>query len=713
MSKVDTTVSKCIIKNINNAKKQNLLNGETPIYSFPDWDDNANIEWLKENENKLVCILSVSLARSIDSTYEFSRYNLLHKCVKSWIDNGFSVLVFFPLKNVNEYKFCFKNLNPSFQKKMRFAAYSNPTCDWNMVVGESRNSILHFVKKFKHIFRTCTVSDERIYDLSYGVLSVSKLKKTLTKEKQNKLDKIRWKYGYGIFKLVKKFLSNDNKGRKLMKKEFESMQKNFNKDIKEFKLKKSTWKQGDSNEPSLFKADIYSTSGPNLYDSLLNRTERNKYLTMVGVASARACSFHFKRSQHPIRENEIDTMDLADAFSEMSLVSDKKNWRSEEKIAQLICFRTGGVDKWANTQGYGWHGQFYYPKTKLWEDNYFSYEWDASKTAGTVAELDCLCVRRQKSSVSIARRPVDVSKMTDCALKELCMVIDSGTCVLTKNGVGMKWTTHSEPIIISSPEGGWKIDNRKPQEGPYYHMAHLMRDVASECIRRKIPVSDKVKQVCKALIQSKALNKSKVKFFYDNNRNQHVDMDELTNEELQDEIEKVEHDILNDIAENLEKSVFTTTYNQDPKLQGAFFNQNLYKFDKNVYSDKNERKSYLQNIKKIKKAREQESSGESSGESSVESSEESSGESSDELVELTKNMSLNKYKVNEKVWGKYGKRWYKVTIMEIMSDNQYDVKFYTGELYVLHESDIKKLSDVLPRKKSNNVPNKKSNNLKF
>ena len=147
----------CILKKHQNKKPPKFIpiDEKEQTYQFDGWKKTgANVNWLKRNESRLICVLSVSLVKKIGDTDNFNRMDILKGCIKNWVDNKQSVLIFIPVKNLPEYNSCFLNLNREFKSKVKIAAYSVAphTCGNNMVVGESRNAILDFVRKYKEIF---------------------------------------------------------------------------------------------------------------------------------------------------------------------------------------------------------------------------------------------------------------------------------------------------------------------------------------------------------------------------------------------------------------------------------------------------------------------------------------------------------------------------------------------------------------------------------
>ena len=522
----------CILKKHKDKKPPKFkdIDEKTQTYQFDGWKKTgANVDWLKRNESRLICVLSVSLFKKIGNTNNFNRMDILKGCIKNWVDNDQSVLIFIPVKNLPEYNSCFLGLNKEFKSKVKIAAYSVAphTCGNNMVVGESRNAILDFVRKYKDIFNTCVISDERIFGATYGINNVLELKE---KKDPEKIDKLRAKYGYAVFNMVRDFIAVKPSDREPLRKDFQKLSDQFDKDVKKLriakkylnkapicitqKLKKGMeilgqyeegeyrgelvkknkgkwlvdWDDGERSEIGenfIRPADFE----PNLFDSLRNRNS----LTLVGFSSSRRYPFHANYSDEHLKEGKR---------------------RETEVIAQIAMFRVNRkymYDK--NEYDYGWHGQQDYTKTTMCEDNVWSYDWDETESLGDVGELDSLAFQRRRG-LSLTRTTVDANKMSKCALEELVEACMSNSYVVTRqNVVKIKWTE------------SWKGESLNAQgmlakgPSPYYYMACLLMDLYDACIKNKISwatddekASDakkKVKSIRDALKSSPTLKRAR------------------------------------------------------------------------------------------------------------------------------------------------------------------------------------------------------------
>lgn len=521
-------MEKCILDNHKDPKKKKFkdIDEKTQKYIFEGWEaQGENVEWLKAHESRLICVLSVSLFKVIGNKTSFNRMEILQQCVKGWVDNGQYVLIFIPVKNLPEYKDCFIKMNRDFKNTVRIAAYNvNPfTCGKNMVVGESRNAILDFVRKYKEIFTSCVVSDERIYNATFGINYVGELKDEIGSEK---VDAFRRKYGYKVFNIVRDFITEKPSEREKLRTKFQELSDEFDKDVRRLKIKKKylnkapicrpknlrkgmkilaqfaegeykgtlakkksggwweiNWDDGTSSD--YFEENIRPQGmKPNLFDSLRDRNS----LTLLGFSSARRYPFHADYSEQHLKAGER---------------------RKTEIIAQITMFRVNRKkDYEEDDSDYGWHGQQDYTKTTMCEDNVWSYDWAESKSLGEVGELDSLLFQRKKG-ISLTRTTKKVNQMSKCALEELVEACMSNSYQVGKRTVRMKWTPFHSGVSL----GAEKLTREGPS--PYYFMACLLRDLYGACIKNRIKwktddigaaaSEEKVKRISQILNSSKTL----------------------------------------------------------------------------------------------------------------------------------------------------------------------------------------------------------------
>ena len=465
---VSTPENQCIEKNHPAPDKPHSGSTEPQTYTYPLWDsDPERVAWLEAHEDSLVCILSVSLIRQrlgLTEDEMFNRKNILEEALEKWARHGWYCLVFIPHRNHKEYQQCLR-IESRFGEHVRLASYEvyPDTCGKSMVVGESRNAILHFVLKYKHIFRTCTIADERIAGFWHGIKEVDTLKANITSEQAELVDKFRNKFGYELVKITKKAMGAGT-FKKNSKTMFRNLEKSFNRGLQKLKKQLSV----EDFEDYTFESSIYNH---NNHELSLWHALQTRQPTLVGVAAARAGAF-YATNEEPIREKT----------------------RKSEKIAQFACFAVGGARGWRNTTAKGWRGQMFYTRTTMMEDNVWAYNWDESKELGDVAEIYCVTAKRLRG-LSLTRRRINLAEYSECALKELLKALQSNSYRYHNDRGGrvtMRWTTHSkgEALHLAEPEGEKKA---------YWHMASLIAGVADACRQKSIPVSHKVKQICQVL----------------------------------------------------------------------------------------------------------------------------------------------------------------------------------------------------------------------
>ena len=139
-----------------------------------------------------------------------------------------------------------------------------------------------------------------------------------------------------------------------------------------------------------------------------------------------------------------------------------------------MTFRVGGAESWRNPSGIGWHGQQWYTRTTMCEDNVWSYAWASDPTLGEVAEAACL--RQTRADGKSKTRNPQLDKATPCALIELVKAFASPsyqvvTHVSKPSYVTMQWTPDSAPIRLNKKTGG------------YVPMSTMLSKMASACQR--------------------------------------------------------------------------------------------------------------------------------------------------------------------------------------------------------------------------------------
>ena len=257
-------------------------------YTFDGWKDSQqNLEWLQNHQSKMVCILSVSLAKADDSEngIDDTRRTMLMKAVRAWTEHDWSVLLFIPVQNIKQYTHCAR-LKDIFGEKVNFVPYriDEGTCNISMNVGESRNAILHFVLKHKGIMKTCTVADERVAPIQRPKPVLSNCYNFDPSDESDEIKRQRIREGYDRLFAVKQFMEFGKKSRPLFRtlqeasdQSWEAFEQNdqkylktvvdlYNKDTQE----KSVWHAMKKENPSLvgFPTVVRWNSRKTHYDDL-------------------------------------------------------------------------------------------------------------------------------------------------------------------------------------------------------------------------------------------------------------------------------------------------------------------------------------------------------------------------------------------------------------------------------------------------------------
>tara|TARA_B110000091_G_scaffold36402_1_gene39006 strand:- start:3620 stop:6331 length:2712 start_codon:yes stop_codon:yes gene_type:complete len=450
-------------------------------FEFPNLPEDTE-EWLQSHESRIVCILSVSLYNPNSNDKPFQRKRFLTKAIEAWTSHGWYPLIFVPLQNKEQYMNC-AHLE---SETVRIVGYDiePQTCGRGMVVGESRNAILHFVQKFKHIFKTCAVADERVCAAHYGINAATKVNKKV----KDQSIVLKNKYGFEVIKLVKDFLANGGNGDSFM-----ALEEDFNKDFNEL------FSTSSKRRIHSFDSTIYnkkSATSHSLWYDLAARSSGKNQITMVGFGTRmRNNRWIINRGKEAIRQRP-------------SGKRDSKDYEYKEAISGFIIFKVGGEEGWADSTGKGWHGQQYYTKTTMCEDNVWSYNWTCNPTLGDVGEVRCVTTKGQgdKTDSITRKKNVDLSdnnKYSDCALREMLKALSSDSYKIEDGHVVMRWTKPCGNHI--------RLDTQKKKPNmpyDYREQAEYLVGLSDECEHRGIrgrgddeepKLMQKVKDICDIL----------------------------------------------------------------------------------------------------------------------------------------------------------------------------------------------------------------------
>jgi hypothetical protein len=446
-------------------------------YEFLDWEEDdddygTNRRWLADNQRKMTCILSVSLAKPDNSAnfIDDTRRTMLLNAITGWTDHEWSVLLFVPAQNSEQYIHCAK-LKRIFGSGVNIVPYriEQGTCNVNMNVGESRNAILHFMLANKDLVKTCTVADERVETLLRPRPVLSNATFNLSDEPII-VARQRAQEGYERLAAVKEFMEIGSTAETTFK-----------------RLQEASDEVWDVYTP---RENKYCRSVVQLYDAASPDTSVWHALqahppTLIGLPT------DFRAN---MRKTDPSDLHGKERYTQWNVSKGGKFIGADvEPFAptrlvmptQLITFKVG--------EG-GWNGQFFYPFTTIGEDNFFSYQWgkyfDDTVGMTSIAQLDAVQIIRKfpKKAVSITRTPDNLNGYTDCAIKELIYIIASDTYVQGKqDSVSLRWTPYSGKQTMRMSCYKWQC--------------FIFSQIVAQANKRKFECSAKVKSICDALLK--------------------------------------------------------------------------------------------------------------------------------------------------------------------------------------------------------------------
>jgi len=467
-------------------------------YTFLDWNSTtptklaANEEWLRTKHEKMVCILSVSLAKrdSSANNIDDTRRTMLINAIYAWQKHGWAVLLFIPSHNRGQYEHCARIKSMFDNEAVNIVPYSieQGTCNVSMNVGESRNAILHFLNAWKHIITVCTMADERVESVLRPLPILSNAGYS-GKDENVGIKEQRIKEGYDRLSVINMFLRIGTDSRSTF--------------IEEQRKSDVFW-ASQSTRDTKFCRSVCA-----LYDKLLIEGRGGKEDKITTETSI----YHQLKTDQPtlvcFPQNFRWFMQKTEWRDLPNPRGRYKHWGKsaggkflggdQSPLApsrltmptQLITFKVG--------QG-GWDGQFYYPFTTIGEDNFFSYEW--TKEIGEARQVNAVQIIRKfpRAAVSITRRPDDVTTYTPCAIKELMFILNSETYYQRNPNElpKIKWTVDYDPSPLSMPCYKWQafIFCQIPAEVDRRSKLSLTDRIA----RPGMVVTDKVRHICDRLL---------------------------------------------------------------------------------------------------------------------------------------------------------------------------------------------------------------------
>lgn len=443
-----------------------LPHTEQPSYSFENWEvSQENKQWLIDHP-QTVSVLTVSLANWSGQGHvrvNLDRRTTLYNALDEWSNQGWSILLFVPLGNKEQYTECAKI--QSVYKTVRMVPYiiQRGTCNFQMNVGESRNALLHFADRFSNEIRSMVVADERVLNIERPAPSGALDRTRGGGGEPNRIKAQRIQEGHDRLFALKQFLSDgptDTVRAFFKSKQVES-------DI--------FWKK----EPD---SSLYFRSHVPIYDESVQKCSMWHELvkqnpSLVGIPTG----YRWRMRKTPLTvqmkkiykrwESLFQSGGTKLGGADVSAIAPT----DYTQITQLIALKIGGQNGWTVDTG------VWYPYTTMGEDNYFSYEW--SQQIGPVRQLDAIVMSRPMESQSLTRTYDDVSSYTDCALRALVSLLESKTYHLGRLGI--------VPLLLWVNDGNTE-SNRMSQDC-YKRQVFVLSQVAYVCKKRSIPISTRAK----------------------------------------------------------------------------------------------------------------------------------------------------------------------------------------------------------------------------
>lgn len=393
---------------------------------------NENIQWLRANHEKLVCIMTVALVDCNTNTPEenkLDRHRILMHTINTWVKHGWSILLFYPSKNAQQYEIC-SNIKKKEKYKPVFKTVPyeliDGTCNNTMNVGQSRNAILKFAEKFGdlgqawdsdhknttryNIMKSLLVIDERVHDIQRVRFPV-----TQKVSEPSDVQALRRLEGFNMLHLVKKTMDM-------------GYQENVKSDwIDEQKKSDKRWSElnhyGNINlfkSPTSFYVNGDHLSRFSLYDQIVGMQPG-----MLGVIA----DHNFRQFQNftpPQGDQGLPGYDY-DPFV-------------KQRGGKKVIFGVHGAFKRDDLTAVqnliliklnSWKGKLYYPHTAFAEDLYFGAQWCEKvkhlQVSGVSRQLGCIYLNRNMDGKTLTRNVKDMITLTECGLHEYANLVQSST----------------------------------------------------------------------------------------------------------------------------------------------------------------------------------------------------------------------------------------------------------------------------------------------
>lgn len=392
-------------------------------------DVKKNIQWLRENHQKLVCIMTVALVDCNSNTPEenkLDRHRILMHTINTWVKHGWSILLFYPSKNAQQYEIC-SNIKKKEKYKPVFKTVPyeliDGTCNNNMNVGQSRNAILKFAEKFGNlgqawdmahpnstrynIMKSLLVIDERVHDIQrVRFPAAQKISEPSDVQALRRLE------GFNMLRLVKKTMDMGYQ---------EQVRTDW---IDEQVRSDKRWSELNhygniklfQSPTSFYRLDHRFS----LYDQIMGMQPG-----MLGVIA----DHNFRQFQNftpPQGDQGLPGYDYSPFV--------------KQRGGKNVIFGVHGAFKRDDLTAVqnliliklnSWKGKLYYPHTAFAEDLYFGAQWcekvKHQQVSGVSRQLGCIYLNRNMDGKTLTRNVKDMITLTECGLHEYANLVQSST----------------------------------------------------------------------------------------------------------------------------------------------------------------------------------------------------------------------------------------------------------------------------------------------
>ena len=415
-------------------------------YNFYFWDNDheglgqttevasENIEWLRANHEKVVCIMTVNVMNCNAKQGKLDRHRILMRTINTWVAHGWSILLFYPKAFHEQYEICAQiKQKQKYKDVFRTVPYEliNGTCNDGMVVGQSRNAILKFAKKFGdmpsntateyNIMKSLLVIDERVDDIMRATFP-----RNYTEVKEpEEIESLRRMEGFKMLQLTKKFIEEG----------YEDICEDLF--IAEQKESDSRWDDLSYPDKNAFRSPNEFYNGVHTTFSLYHQLQE-ECPSMLGVIDIN----NFRRFQKfdaptsPNQEGYLPNYPYNLFEKTPGTHVNKKTKTNNKKIIKGVHYvfkpdRLTQVQNLILIQLYNWNSKLYYPYTRFAEDIHFGAQWSQKVSEGILIgcsrQLACVNLKRNMNGQTQTRMPFKVEEVTTCGLNEYAKMVESST----------------------------------------------------------------------------------------------------------------------------------------------------------------------------------------------------------------------------------------------------------------------------------------------